>query len=65
MDTLPETNRKRSAPENGWLEDDFPFWETLFPGAFAVSFREGNIKDGWKKMGNCPNVNERILVFRE
>ena len=26
--------------ENPWLEDEFPFWEGLFSGAFAVSFRE-------------------------
>ena len=28
--TLPETN---IAPENWWLEDNFPFWEGLFSGA--------------------------------
>ena len=25
----------------GWLEDEFPFKEGLFSGAFAVSFRVG------------------------
>ena len=38
--TLPETN---IAPEYGWLEDEISFWGGLFSGAFAVSFREGNI----------------------
>ena len=28
----PETN-SQFAPENGWLEDEFPFWESLFSGA--------------------------------
>ena len=37
--TLPETN---IAPENGWLKDEFSFWDAIFSGAFAVSFREGN-----------------------
>ncbi len=32
------------APKNGWLEDENSFWETLFSGAFAVSFREGIIQ---------------------
>ena len=36
-DTLPETN---IAPENGCLEEEFPFWEGLFKGR-TVSFREG------------------------
>ena len=31
--TLPETN---IAPENGWLEDEFFFWETIFAGAMLV-----------------------------
>ena len=35
-DTLPETN---IAPENGWLEDEFPFGEGLFSGAMLVSGR--------------------------
>ena len=35
--TLPETN---IAPENGWLEDYFPFGMTYFQGR-TVSFREG------------------------
>ena len=40
MNTLPETN---IAPENGSLEyDPFLLGFGLFPGAFAVSFREGN-----------------------
>ena len=34
--TLPETN---IAPENGWLEDFFSFWETLFSGAMLGSGR--------------------------
>ncbi len=34
--TLPETNL---APENGWLEDEFPFGKAYFQG--YVSFREG------------------------
>ena len=39
--TLPETNIL--APENGWLQKKIvSFWETLFSGAFAVSFREGS-----------------------
>ena len=41
--TLPESNSEFT-PDNGWLEDDhsFPFgMDTLLPGAFAVSFREG------------------------
>ena len=36
--TLPETNL---APENGWLEDYFPFGGGPFSGA-ELSFREGN-----------------------
>ena len=36
--TLPET---KIGPENGWLEDATSFWDGLFLGAFAVSFREG------------------------
>ena len=35
--TLPETN---ISPENGWLEDSFPFGKAYFQGR-AVSFREG------------------------
>ena len=35
--TLPKTN---IAPENGWLEDYFPFGKTYFRG--YVSFREGS-----------------------
>ena len=35
--TLPETN---IAPENGWLEDEFPFGKSYFQGR-TVSFREG------------------------
>ena len=39
--TLVETNSK-CAPENGWLEDFLvSFWDGLFSGALAVSFREG------------------------
>ena len=34
--TLPETN---TAPENQWLEDEFPFGKAYFEG--YVSFREG------------------------
>ena len=34
--TLPETN---IAPENGWLKDYFPFWDTMFSGAMLVSGR--------------------------
>ena len=26
-------------PENGWLEDEIPFWEGLFSGAMLVSGR--------------------------
>ena len=36
--TLPETN---IAPKNGWLEHLVSFWDGLFSGAFAVSFRDG------------------------
>ena len=36
ISTLPKTN---IAPENGWLEDYFPFGKTYFRG--YVSFREG------------------------
>ena len=37
--TFPETNTS----ENEWLEDDpFLLGFSLFSGAFAVSFREGN-----------------------
>ena len=32
--TLPESN---IAPENGWLEYEFPFWDGLFLGAMLVS----------------------------
>ena len=34
--TLPETN---IAPENGWLEYYFSFWDGLFSGAMLVSGR--------------------------
>ena len=27
------------APQNGWLEDEFPFWEAIFSGAMLVSGR--------------------------
>ena len=37
--TLPETN---IAPENGWLEDYFPFGKAYFQGR-TVSFREGSL----------------------
>ena len=30
------TYQTANAPENGWLEDDFPFRETLFSGAMLV-----------------------------
>ena len=33
----PETNI--FAPQNGWLEDEFPFWEGRFSGAMLVSGR--------------------------
>ena len=36
IDTLPETN---IAPENWWLEDEFPFRMTYFQGR-TVNFRE-------------------------
>ena len=37
--STPETNI--FAPENGWLEYFLvSFWDGLFSGAFAVSFRE-------------------------
>ncbi len=37
--TLPKTN---IVPENGWLEDHFPFGcLPIFRGKLAVSFREG------------------------
>ena len=39
FDTLPETNI--FAPENGWLEDYFPFGKAYFQG-WTVGFREGN-----------------------
>ena len=32
--TLLETN---VAPENQWLENEFSYWEGLFPGAMLVS----------------------------
>ena len=39
--TLPETDIE---PENGWLEyDRFLLGPGLFSGAFAVSFREGQV----------------------
>ncbi len=41
--TLPETNM---APENWWLEDEFPFGLTYFQGR-AASFREGQGSDGF------------------
>ena len=40
--TLPEPNSK-FAPKNGWLEYYFPIGMAYFSGAFAVSFREGNV----------------------
>ena len=33
--TLLETN---IAPENGWLEEEFSFWDVLFSGAMLVSW---------------------------
>ena len=41
--TLPETNM---APENGWLEDEFPFGKAYLQGR-AVSFREGICFESW------------------
>ena len=35
--SLPETN---VAPENGWLEDVFPFWVSAYFQGRTVSFRE-------------------------
>ena len=38
---IPETNM---APENQWLEEEFPFRaQPIFRGALAVSFWEGSI----------------------
>ena len=39
--TFPETN---IAPENGWLEDDFDFWEGLLSGPMLVLERVPNNK---------------------
>ena len=39
LGTLPKTN---IAPENGWLEDYFPFGMAYFQGR-TVSFKEGNV----------------------
>ena len=36
--TIPETN---ISPENGWLEDCFPFGKAYFLGGEHVSFGEG------------------------
>ena len=54
--TLPETN---IAPENGWLEDAFPFGKPYLQGR-AVSFREGITQmweiirdDLWNFLGWC------------
>ena len=38
--TLPEGKIDIFAPENGWLEDEFPFGMAQFQGRI-VSFREG------------------------
>ena len=48
--TLPETN---IAPEYGWLEDEISFWGGLFSGAFAVSFREGNLYTSFFQVTFC------------
>ena len=37
---LPETKPASLQPKNGWLEYEL-FSDSLFSGAFAVSFREG------------------------
>ena len=51
-DTLPETNI--FAPENGWLEDEFPFGKAYFQGR-TVSFREGNFER--RNKGCCIHDN--------
>ena len=63
--TLPETN---ITPENGWLEDEISFWDGLFSGAFAVSFREGKPPDIHQKsklFGHCSPGIIRMCVFFE
>ena len=47
--TLPKTN---IAPENRWLEDQFPFGMTYFHGR-AVSFREGSQTNHLVQLGEA------------
>ena len=37
---VPSLKKTAKAPENGWLEDEFPFGKPYLQGQ-AVSFREG------------------------
>ena len=42
--TLPKTNSKRHAPENGWLEDDPPSWSTSKKSKKNGGFCQGQQK---------------------
>ena len=58
--TLPETN---IAPENGWLEDEFPFREGLFSGAMLVSGSVYYILSFLVKLSPCSDhVNNTLGV---
>ena len=50
VSTLPETN---IAPEDGWLEDTFPFGKPIFRG--YVSFRECMLNFGMYTLGCKPH----------
>ena len=59
--TLPETN---IAPQNGWLEDEFPFGMAYFQGQ-TVSFREGTTKTGhFKVVKQSPKLGRYNLSFQ-
>ena len=47
---------EQSAPENGWLEDEFPFGTAYFQRR-NVSFREGSkiMLYVWESQGHCPH----------
>jgi len=54
------------APENGWLEDEFPFWDSLFSGAM-LNF--GGDFSGWWQLKHfllfTPKFGEDDFQFDE
>ena len=57
--TLPETYM---APENQWLEDEFPVGKAYFQGQ-TVSFREGNAEICIQTGLQLPTCTSEVLEF--